>query len=144
MRVRLKNRNGSVLVVVLVCLGFAVTVMMGAARSSIQQRRQMRNERDLQQTQWLLDAGIRLAIEKSKENPHYDGQTLKVSRGLKSGQTGTVKIEIEKHETDHKASVIQVSATLQRPKNQFAIKRSHHFVLSSNKRESQPDENRDE
>ena len=64
---RSPTRKGSVLIVVLVCLSFAATVLFGALRTSLQQRRQLRNEHDLVQTEWLLDAGVQVGHRKLEQ-----------------------------------------------------------------------------
>ena len=132
MKTHCSNRNGAVLIVVLVCLGFAATVMVGALRSSLQQRRQIRNERDVIQTDWLLDAGVRLAVQKLKTDVDYPGQELVFKQGLRSEQVGSVKIKVSRGQAATDYRLVQVLAKLERPENSFGITRSHSFNLPLN------------
>lgn len=134
------NRNGSVLIVVLVCLGFAATVMMGALRTSLQQRRQLCNEHDSVQADWLLDAGVRLAIEELGDDESYSGQKVTLKQGLRSGQIGVVEIQVTNQSDKNDLVVVQVDAKLERAKSNFGIKRSVSFPFSVNKAPSQSSE----
>lgn len=125
------DRRGSVLIVVLVCLGFAATLMMGALRMGLQQRRQMRNERDLLQTEWLLDAGVRLAVQTLSADEDYDGQTLTFAQGLQPEHKGVVEIRVDDQPDSNDSRLVRVFATLERAGGQFAIKRSHKFERPS-------------
>jgi type II secretory pathway component PulK len=123
----LSSRSGSILIVVLVCLTFAATVLFGALRTSLQQRRQLRNEHDSVQTEWLLDAGVRLANEKLRLDKSYAGQTIKFEEGLRDDQIGVVEIVVSKVSGSEERQLAQVSAKLQRPGNHFGIQRSVNF-----------------
>ena len=133
MREITQTRKGSVLIVVLVCLGFAATLMMGALRMGLQQRRQSRNERDLLQTEWLLDAGVRLAVQKLTADKDFDGQTATFDQGLQPEHEGVIKIQVYDQPDEKDSRLVSVVATLERAEGQFAIKRSHQFEFPSSK-----------
>ncbi len=59
-----RQRNGTIVIAVLVCLAIATTILFGAIEVSLRQRRQVRSETQMEQTYWLLDAGIGAAIAK--------------------------------------------------------------------------------
>ena len=78
----MKNRHraekrGTVLLVVLVCMVVATSIVLGAVQSSLRHRRQLHQEIQLEQTRWLLDAGISRAISQLDRDPEYDGETIK-------------------------------------------------------------------
>lgn len=126
-----RNREGSILIVVLVCLGFAATVLFGALRTSLQHRRQMHNEYDAVQTEWLLDAGVRLATRKLREDDSYAGQTTTFKDDLRNDQVGVVEILVSDISTPGEGRTVQVKATLKRPGSNFGIRRSHRFNFPS-------------
>ncbi|MDA8563945.1 hypothetical protein N9L06_05780 [Mariniblastus sp.] len=133
---RSPTRKGSVLIVVLVCLSFAATVLFGALRTSLHQRRQLRNEHDSMQTEWLLDAGVRLAIKTLSEDKSYDGQTVTFKEGLRDGQSGVVKIVVSELKNGEEGQAVQVTAKLERRGKTFGIQRSLSFNFPIKKRRS--------
>ena len=56
------QRRGSAIVLVLACCSVAVALVMMSLRTSLNQRRQLRSEHQLEQTRWVLDAAIRKSI----------------------------------------------------------------------------------
>ena len=129
---RSSGRNGSVLIVVLVCLGFAATVLMGALRTSLQQRRQLRNEHDSLQTEWLLDAGVRLSMKELSKNGNYLGQNTTLEEGLRVGQVGVIRIKVSRDPSSGSVATVQVNAKLERPSSNFEIQRSRSFSFPLN------------
>jgi len=144
MRIHSSGRRGSVLIVVLVCLGFAATVLMGALRISLQQRRQLRNEHDSVQTEWLLDAGVRSAREALSKDSAYAGQKTTFEDGLRPGQVGVVEIQVHNKPNAEDVLTVQISARLDRPTSHFEIKRSLSFEFPLKKPGSQSLESRPE
>lgn len=59
---RPSQRRGTILIVVLACCAVAVALIMISLQVSLQQRRQLRTELQLEQTRWVLDAAIRKSI----------------------------------------------------------------------------------
>ena len=59
---RTGQRRGYAVVLVLACCSVAVALVMLSLRTSLKQRRQLRNEHQLEQTRWVLDAAIRKSI----------------------------------------------------------------------------------
>ena len=70
---RTGQRRGYAAVLVLACCSVAVALVMLSLRASLKQRRQLRNEHQLEQTRWVLDAAIRKSIadppSESSEDP---------------------------------------------------------------------------
>ena len=59
---RASKRSGSALILVLACCVVAVALVMLSLQVSLQQRRSLRSEHQLEQTRWVLDAAIRKSI----------------------------------------------------------------------------------
>lgn len=72
---RLRRRGA----VALVCAMTAAVVFLGisgvAVRTSLRARQERKTERDLQQLEFLCDAGVLRAKEQLKLNPEYKGET---------------------------------------------------------------------
>ena len=70
---RAGQRRGYAVLLVLACCSVAVALVMLSLRTSLNQRRQLRNEHQLEQTRWVLDAAIRKSIadppSESSEEP---------------------------------------------------------------------------
>ena len=64
---RASKRRGSILILVLACCAVAVSLVMISLQVSLQQRRQLRSELQLEQTRWVLDAAIRKSINEPPE-----------------------------------------------------------------------------
>ena len=62
-----RNRRGSILILVLVCCVVGVALLVISLQVSLQQRRQLRSELQLEQTRWVLDAVIRKTIADSPD-----------------------------------------------------------------------------
>ena len=70
---RAGQRRGYAVLLVLACCSVAVALVMLSLRTSLNQRRQLRNEHQLEQTRWVLVAAIRKSIadppSESSEDP---------------------------------------------------------------------------
>jgi len=111
--------------------------MMGALRTSLQQRRQLRNEHDSVQTEWLLDAGVRLAMQELDKDKTYPGQKVTFKQGLRAGQVGFVEVRVLGQRDAKDSLTVQVDAKLERPETGFEIRRSTHFTVPAQKTVSQ-------
>lgn len=88
------TRRGTILILVLVCMGVATSIVLATVQSSVRQRRQMRQELKMEQTQWLLEAGIRRGISRWDDEVAYEGETWAVTPALAKYPNATVKIEV--------------------------------------------------
>jgi hypothetical protein len=89
------ERQGTMLVAVLVCLlvvmGMMGTVLQGALRA----HRQLHRERDLRQTELLLQAGHDRALSRLESETNYRGETWNLPAETFANQAaGRVTIEI--------------------------------------------------
>lgn len=91
-----RPREGVILVCVLVCLSVSTAMVFAATRQSLEARRQGRIERQLRQTEWLLQAGIgRVAAELSKDID-YAGETWEPRAALPEYESVVVEIRVSK------------------------------------------------
>jgi hypothetical protein len=104
--------SGSILICVLVCLGISASIMMVSVRSSLRVRRQMRIETQLEQTRWLLEAGMRRGASRFREDPGYQGETWKVVPALASYRDATVEIKVTRNGVSGEQARMNVSARI--------------------------------
>jgi hypothetical protein len=112
MRVAKSRSSGSILICVLVCLGIATSIMMVSVRSSLRVRRQMRNETQLEQTRWLLEAGVRRGVNRLREDPGYRGETWQVVPALTAYRDATVEIKVTRDGASDERARMRVSARI--------------------------------
>ena len=130
---RLKKRRGVILIAVLVCLGIATTIVLGAVQTSIRQHRQVRKELQVEQTKWLLDAGIDRAVESFLAQPEtYQGETLTITPPPKKYANATIEISLLKFDRQSNRAAFRVAARIAGTGSLApTTKRSREFVLDA-------------
>ena len=88
--------TGAVLFVALVCLLIIMSILGQMLQSSLRAQRQLHPERDLRQTELLLDAGIDRAAYRLGQNPDYRGETWQLAA---DSITGTAAGQVTIHAT---------------------------------------------
>lgn len=123
-----RRRSAVVLVVVIAALVVTSTLMLALTRESITSRRQGRLERQLRQTECLLDAGIRRAVTSLVDDTDYAGELWQPTSALPAFDHVRVEIAIEP--ADPAASrTVTVTASLGRgDSSAFRTQRSHSFL----------------
>ena len=139
---RTNQRSGSLLVCVLVCMGIATSIMLVAVKSSLQARRQMTEERKIEQARWLLDAGIRHAADAARADPTYAGEMIHISPVIDIASKATVAISVQPPEQDG-TFLMRVTASLRDGASSRSINRSQSIRVmiqptKINSRESNP------
>jgi hypothetical protein len=109
---RKSSCNGSVLVCVLVCLGIASVVSLGTLRSSLTHRRELQRHWQMEQTQWVLEAGWRRAMKARLADDQYTGEVWELSSVLQSDLDAYVEIIIKPKESSQDAVELLVTVTL--------------------------------
>ncbi len=125
------SRRGAMLVAVLVCLGVAMTIILASVKMSVLHRQQLRQDLQMEQTKWLLDAGVRAGIKKSKEESNFKGETLQVTPAL-STSVGypTATLEIIAEPVDEDQIRLRVTANLESDAKFKSTKRSATVLLN--------------
>ena len=123
-----RARNGTILIVVLVCLVVATTILFGAIEVSIRHRQQTRTEIQLEQTYWLLDAGIGAAIEKFDQAPGFSEHSFATNESLKN-YTGSVDIKVTER-NDSNVSLLVTAKLHGQHEHSPVTQRSRVIVLN--------------
>lgn len=89
-----RRRAGTILIGVLVCVAVTSAILTGIATSALRQRRQIRRELQMEQTRWLLEAGLVRASTQCRDNPDYSGETMKLLPVLTEQHDAVVKIQV--------------------------------------------------
>ncbi len=111
MKRRPGTRRGAVLIAVLVCMGVAVTIVLGVVQASLRERRQLRQELQMEQTKWLMDAGLGHAIAQLNAQPDYAGETMMVAPEI--AKFAIAKLEVSVNRIDIPTNQIRVTVTSQ-------------------------------
>lgn len=127
-----KTRKGTVLVAVLVCMGLATSVLLGAVHTSLQMRRAMRQELQMEQTKWLMDMGIRKAIYSLSKKADYDGENLVITPALGKYTDSAVEITVDRDNSTADRIVLTITARVKGPgQNQTSTtQRSTQIVVN--------------
>ena len=107
MRALKPNRQGVVLIAVLVAMGVAMTILLGSVAASLKMRRDLRQHIQVEQTRWLLDLGVRHAISSVTGSPDYAGEDLDVSLAIDKYSGASVEISI----LEKTASEVRIGVT---------------------------------
>ena len=119
-----RRRDAAILIVVLVCLGIASSMTVTAMQSSLRARREMSRQWQLEQTRWLLDAGIRQAMNsatKTDQEPDNDsapdaavaGETWDVTDSVSRCSAATITITPVESSAGDDAAVFEVTAVIE-------------------------------
>ena len=106
------KRRGTVLIAVLVCMGFATTILLGAVQTSLRMRREVRQELQMEQTKWLMDLGVRNAIVKLQDQPEYAGESLSFAPPLGKFADASIEISVDRNDQPDDRVRLRVTAQL--------------------------------
>ncbi len=122
-------RRGAVLAAALVCLLVVLSILSSMLHSAIRARRQLHAERDLRQTELLLEAGLDRAASVLGQSADYRGETWNVPAAEILGHgEGQVVIEL-KESSD--ANARQVHITAEYPHgSERSVRRSGDFTIN--------------
>ena len=88
----------------------------------------------MEQTKWLLDAGVRHALEQIQNQPNYSEQNLVISPLLKEHSTASIEITVTRNdESDEKPRLLMVARIGSDEQQIDVAKRSVELVLESSK-----------
>lgn len=108
------KRRGTVLVCTLACAVVVIGVGSASVKLALEHRRTARQRHQLQQTQWLLDAGIQRAQRKLQESgTDYQGELWTVPLPHMQGRSAEIEISIEPLTTVAERHLVRVEAVIQ-------------------------------
>jgi type II secretory pathway component PulK len=123
-----EHRRGTLLVCVLVCLGIATSIMLSAIQTSLRERRQLTRELQMEQTRWLVDAGIMRGIERLRADRRYEGETWEVSPAL--CKESVAKIVITRtSEGDEGTTRLHITAMIRGPEPNSPLTQHSKLVV---------------
>jgi type II secretory pathway component PulK len=123
--------SGSILVCVLICLVIVSGIATSMLKSALQARQLVRQERQLTQTQFLLEAGIQRAVAQLRENPNYQGETWRLAaEAIPGHKSAQVEIKVTTASNEGSATSVQVVAQLGADAP-LPIQRSYTFSISN-------------
>ena len=128
-----RRRCGVLLITVLATLGIVLSLMASAVTISLRQRREVRNQIQVEQTRWLLDAAISHAVTKARSTPDYQGETLAIRPPLGLFIDSWVEIKSDPEPTESDSLSLHVAAwQVHRDRGGTKTKRSQHLKIILN------------
>ena len=125
------SRSGTVLICVLACLGIVMVFVMTTIQSSLRGRHEVRMQRQVIQTEFLCEAGVRRAVQQLKKSAEYKGEIWHPQLGTNSFEHVSIDIRIEPAKDDAKALRAEVIASIADSANSnYRMQRSHNFLIS--------------
>ncbi len=124
-----RDRGGSVVVVVLVCL--MALAMIGAAslRVALDERRVIRAEEARLQAEWLMRSGLERAVFRMAEEDSYKGETWEIPAEAAAGRaSAVVRIIVAEDDAGRDRRPVSVRADLASGSSQ-RVRRSGSLVV---------------
>ena len=110
------KRHGLITVCVLVCLIVTVSLSLSMLHSTLRARREVAIRLQVQQTDWLLDAGIQLANARLAESKEYEGETWQVSDAILGFYGGRAVIAVSRDDDNTTVEVVALLSNSSLPK----------------------------
>lgn len=128
-----RSRRGLVLIAALVCLLVSMAIVGSMLQGAIRARRQLHTERDLRQTELLLQAGFERSVAKLAADADFAGDAWELSaEGIIGRGAGRVTTEINRA-NDGNDSTWQIHVVAEYPLGRdFPIRRSQSFTVPAN------------
>ena len=132
-RTRSSNRNGFLVICVLVCIGVATSIISLSTAEALRARRAAKHSQQMRQTEYLRDAGILMSATQLANSVEYSGETWEPEIQDLSRLNPHVKITIERGTNPQQIGVtITAQLGLQGSEmEQFdpsVTKRTHHYI----------------
>jgi type II secretory pathway component PulK len=89
-----RTRRGTILICVLACLVITSAMIAGTIQTVLRDRREVRLERQLRQTELLCEAGVLRASQKLKMSDDYHGETWAPKLNSELWDTASVEIRV--------------------------------------------------
>lgn len=124
------KRPGSILICVLVCLAIVTALAASMLKTALDARKVVRQELQLSQTEFLLEAGVQRAVKQWNDDPAYTGETWQLpSAAIPGIETALVEIQVSPAAEDQPT---RVKIVAQLPADSpLAMRRSYTFSLSN-------------
>ena len=104
-----RSKRGVVLICVIACLTIVTLMLGGMLKRTLLTKRQSRAERNLRQTQWLVQAGAERAAFRLRDDAQYEGERWSLPpEAIVGSHPGVVNITVDQ-QTDKRANVLVVA-----------------------------------
>lgn len=113
-------RSGTSLLAVLVCLIAVSVIVVGALTQSLRLHRQSRQDRILEQTRWVLDAGISRAVAALNVDRKYPGEKIVLQTSLREYRP-SLEITVSQPGVDQSIGVEVIATMVPREELSAAI-----------------------
>ena len=136
MQVRIQNRarSGTILICVLACLIVTSGLLVNMVQTVLRDRREVRLERQLRQTELLCEAGVMRAADKLQSSSDYDGETWTPDLSPTPWSDATVEIRVTSVEATP-GKRVEVIAKLGHESGEVqdsqSMQRSHTFTFQT-------------
>jgi type II secretory pathway component PulJ len=122
------DRRGAILAVAMLCLLVVIGLLGSMLQNAVRSRRQLHSERDLRQTQLLLEAGLDRAAAAARRSSEYRGETWNIPAAEILGHgDGQVVIEAA---SGNDAASRQFKVTAEYPVgSELSVRRSRTFTV---------------
>ena len=123
-------RQGTILLVVMVCLTI-ITILTGSLIKTVMfQHRQMQREQKQHQARWLLQSGLERAAYRLSRDENYPGETWTISaEELQGEHSAEVNILIEPVAADDPTGQVRMSVTARYPLETQTIQLSKSRII---------------
>lgn len=125
-----RNCAASVLVCVLVCLSIASILSLGTLKTSLSHRRELQRHWQMEQTQWVLEAAWRRALQARLADDQYAGEDWQLAAVFNDDLDVAVQITIEPEVASPDFVELLVTVTVQsKDPDPIVTRRSHSWRL---------------
>ncbi len=125
-----KKRSGSILICVLVSLAIVTSIAASMLKTALDARKAVRQELQLSQTEFLLEAGVQRAVAQLSADPAYTGESWQLTSAAIPGQeSALVEIKVMSL-NEEEPTRVEVLAQIPADSPQ-ALRRSYTFSLSN-------------
>jgi len=134
------KRHGLITVCVLVCLIVTVSLSLSMLRSTLRARRDVAIRLQVQQTDWMLDAGIQLANARLAASEQYAGETWQVGDAILGYHAGRTVITVARDSENTTVKVVALLSNSSLPKQNtrngerergMVTQRSHQWQIKN-------------
>lgn len=108
-------RDGTILVIALICLLLVTVLTASLTRTALLQREQVLRDEFQLQAEWLAEAGIDRAAVRLRSEPAYTGEEWRPAADVGEIPLGQVRIDVVREESDSGPTLVRINVTADVP-----------------------------
>ena len=131
-KARARARSGTILICVLACLIVTSALLVNMLQTVLRDRREVRLDRQLRQTELLCEAGVMRAADKLQSSSDYDGETWTPNLGQTPWSDASVEIRVTSTEGapgKHVEVIARLGHDSDEVSDTQSMQRSHTFTF---------------